>query len=148
VDDYVLRKMEPDDIHQVMFIERDSFTLSWSPESYLSELRNPFASYLVCEYQGLVAGYAGIWVVFEEAHITNIAVASKFRGRGFGSALMMGLEQIARKKKATRILLEVRPTNSIASNMYRVLGYIPTGLRKAYYSDNGEDAVVMTKFLF
>ncbi|NLG33096.1 MAG: ribosomal protein S18-alanine N-acetyltransferase [Syntrophomonadaceae bacterium] len=140
--------MEPDDIHQVMFIEMDSFTLPWSRESYLSELRNPFANYLVCECQGLVAGYAGIWVVFEEAHITNIAVASKFRGRGFGSALMMELEQIARKKKANRILLEVRPTNSIASNMYRVLGYIPTGLRKAYYSDNGEDAVVMTKFLF
>lgn len=145
--DFMIRKMTEQDIDRIMVIEVESFSLPWSKQSYISELKNNFANYLVCDYEGQVAGYGGIWVVFEEAHITNIAIATDYRGTGMGKALMLELENVARTKKAQRILLEVRPTNNTARHMYKGLGYIDTGLRKAYYSDNGEDAILMTKFL-
>ncbi len=145
---FMIRKMTEQDLDEVMVIEHEAFTLPWSRDSYLGELRNSFANYLVCDYAGEVAGYAGIWVVFEEAHITNVAVAKAYRSQGIGLALMLEAERIVREKKATRIMLEVRPSNEVALNMYESLAYIKTGIRKAYYSDNGEDALLMTKFLF
>lgn len=145
---YLIRKMTETDLNKIMDIERESFSLPWSRDSYLGELQNNFADYLVCDDGGDIAAYGGIWVVFEEAHITNVAVAGKYRGQGIGHDLMLGLEKIARTKHATRILLEVRPSNSAALAMYDKLGYVHTGQRKAYYVDNGEDAQIMTKYLF
>lgn len=145
--DFMIRKMTDRDIDRIMIIEVESFSLPWSKQSYLSELKNNFANYLVCDYEGEVAGYGGMWIVFEEAHITNIAIARDYRGTGMGKALMLELEEVARQKNALRILLEVRPSNQAARNMYKSLGFIDTGLRKAYYSDNGEDAILMTKLL-
>lgn len=145
---FILRKMTPQDIDEVMQIEQKSFTLPWSRESYMGELKNNFATYLVCDYEGEIVGYGGIWVVFEEAHITNVAIDPDFRQSGMGTALMQELEQVARNKKANRILLEVRPSNQAALAMYSNLDYFPSGLRRAYYSDNGEDAIIMTKLLF
>ncbi len=144
---YLIRKMAVQDIDEVMQVEMDSFTLPWSRESYLSELENNYASYFVCDFEGEVAGYGGIWVVFEEAHITNVAVRKDFRGSGMGKVLMEELEKTARQKKADCILLEVRPSNNVALSMYNSLGYKPTGLRKGYYIDNQEDAIIMTKNL-
>lgn len=146
--DFMIRKMTPLDIDVVMRIENESFSLPWSRESYLGELKNNFATYLVGDYEGEVIGYGGIWVVFEEAHITNVAVAPEYRKAGVGRALMEELERAARQKKATRILLEVRPSNVAALALYREFGYLTSGLRKEYYSDNNEDAIVMTKLLF
>lgn len=145
---FILRNMTPQDIDKVMQIEEKSFTLPWSRESYMGELKNNFATYLVCDYEGETAGYGGIWVVFEEAHITNVAIDPDFRQSGMGTALMQELEQVARNKKANRILLEVRPSNEVALAMYGNLDYFPSGLRQGYYSDNGEDAIIMTKLLF
>ncbi|MEN6325968.1 MAG: ribosomal protein S18-alanine N-acetyltransferase [Syntrophomonas sp.] len=145
---FIIRKMTEQDLDQVMSIEKESFTMPWSRESYYNELSNEYATYLVCDIAGKPAGYGGIWAVYEEAHITNVAVDPKLRMSGLGRALMQELENTVRRKRAERILLEVRPSNTAALAMYRSLGYIPTGLRKAYYSDNDEDAVVMTKQLF
>ncbi|NLV22789.1 MAG: ribosomal protein S18-alanine N-acetyltransferase [Syntrophomonadaceae bacterium] len=145
---YMMRKMTETDVDKVMIIEKESFSLPWSRDSYLGELKNQFANYLVCDDGGDIAAYGGIWVVFEEAHITNVAVAGKYHGQGIGSDLMRELEKIARTKQATRILLEVRPSNKAALGMYNKLGYVQTGVRKAYYTDNGEDALVMTRYLF
>lgn len=146
--EFIVRKMTEQDLDGVMRIEHEAFSLPWSRESYLGELKNSFANYLVCDYAGEIAGYAGIWIVFEEAHITNVAVGQKYRSRGIGLALMRETEKIARAKQAIRILLEVRPSNRVAINMYESLDYFQTGLRKAYYTDNGEDAIIMTKLLF
>lgn len=140
--------MAETDLDKVMIIEKESFSLPWSRESYLGELKNDFANYLVCDDAGDIAAYGGIWVVFEEAHITSVAVAIQYRGQGVGSDLMRELEKIARAKHATRILLEVRPSNQAALAMYDKLGFVKTGERKAYYTDNGEDALVMTRYLF
>lgn len=146
--DFMIRKVTPMDIDAIMHIEVESFTLPWSRESYLGELKNNFATYLVGDYEGEVIGYGGIWVVFEEAHITNVAVAPEYRKAGVGRALMEELERAARSKAAHRIVLEVRPSNIAALALYRGLGYITSGLRKEYYSDNNEDALLMTKLLF
>lgn len=146
--EFIVRKMTEQDLDEVMRIEHEAFSLPWSRDSYLGELKNSFADYLVCDFAGEIAGYAGIWVVFEEAHITNVAVSKKYRSRGIGLALMQETEKIARAKQAIRILLEVRPSNQVAINMYESLDYFQTGIRKAYYTDNGEDAIIMTKFLF
>jgi len=139
--------MTEHDLEEVMLIENESFTLPWSRQSYEAELQNQYATYLVCDWEGEVAAYAGMWTLFDEAHITNIAVRKKFRSQGIGRILMMEEEKLARLKSAERILLEVRPSNGAAVAMYSGLGYMPTHLRKEYYSDNQEDALVMTKYL-
>lgn len=148
IQNFMMRKMTEQDIEGIMKIELTSFSVPWSRESYLSEIKNKFATYMICDIEGEIAAYGGIWVVFEEAHITNVAVAESYRGAGIGKALMLELEKVAREKKALRILLEVRPSNITAQNMYAGLGFEPTAVRRAYYSDNGEDAIVMTKLLF
>lgn len=144
----LVRKMTAQDLDDVMAIEQESFSLPWSKQSYLGELSNNFATYLICDRQGVIAGYVGIWVVFEEAHITNVAVRKLCRGQGTGRMLMEEAEKIARQKKALRILLEVRPSNQSALTLYKSMGYEETGRRRGYYSDNGEDAIIMTKLLF
>ncbi|MGI5879900.1 MAG: ribosomal protein S18-alanine N-acetyltransferase [Syntrophomonadaceae bacterium] len=146
--DYLLRRMTEQDLDAIMKIEKESFTLPWSRDSYRGELINQFANYLVCDFAGDIVGYAGAWIVFEDAHITNIAIAKSFRNKGLGTVLMQEIEKIARSKKALRIILEVRPSNTSALAMYEKLGYVQTGIREAYYSDNGEDALIMTKYLF
>lgn len=145
---FLMRKMTEQDLDELMKIENESFSLPWSRESYEAELRNQFATYLVCDWEGEIAAFAGIWTVFEEAHITNVAVARKFRRRGMGRTLMLEAEKVALARKAMRILLEVRPSNTPALAMYAELGYVSTSLRKQYYADNQEDAIVMTKFLY
>lgn len=144
----LVRRMTERDLDKVMAIEHESFTLPWSRESYLGELKNQFATYLVCDRQGELAGYVGVWVVFDEAHITQVAVNQQYRGQALGKLLMLEAEKVARQKKALRILLEVRPSNQAALAMYQGLGYVESGRRKAYYSDNGEDAIIMLKLLF
>jgi len=145
--DCLIRKMTVKDIERIMEIELESFPLLWSRESYMGELQNSFANYLVCDCEGEIAAFGGIWVVFEEAHITNVAVGSAYRQQGLGKNLMLALKNIAREKKAVRILLEVRPSNEAARKMYEGLGFRVTAIRERYYSDNGEDALVMVKLL-
>ena len=144
---YLIRKLTESDLDELMPIENESFTMPWSRQSYESELQNQYATYLVCDFEGEVAAYAGMWTVFEEAHITNVAVGKKYRGQGMGQVLMLEEEKIARAKGAELILLEVRVSNTAAVEMYKGLGFVPTGLRKEYYTDNQEDALVMTKYL-
>lgn len=144
---FMLRKMTPMDLDQIMIIEQEAFSLPWSRQSYENELNNQYANYLVIDHLGDIGGYGGIWVVFDEAHITNVAVAANFRGRGWGRVLMLELEKVARRNRAVRILLEVRPSNRSAVAMYHSLGFLVSGLRKQYYSDNMEDAIVMIKHL-
>jgi len=139
--------MRVTDLPEVMEIERESFPLPWSLESYMSELKNNWASYQVCEKGNKIIGYGGVWVVFEEAHITNIAVKTEYRSQGVGKSLMLALEKVVQDRKGKRILLEVRPSNSVALSLYKSLGYYQIGRRKAYYADNHEDALLMCKDL-
>lgn len=90
-----------------------------------------------------VVGYAGLWLMVDEAHITAIAVAPPYRGFGIGELLMLGMADIARDIGAHYLTLEVRASNTLAQNLYRKYGFKETGVRRRYYSDNNEDAVIM-----
>ncbi|NJO83795.1 MAG: ribosomal protein S18-alanine N-acetyltransferase [Blastochloris sp.] len=90
-----------------------------------------------------LAGFGGLWLAVDEAHITTINVAPAHRGRGVGELLLNGLVDEALDAGATSMTLEVRVSNSVAQNLYLKYGFEPAGTRKRYYTDNGEDALIM-----
>lgn len=132
------------DLDRIVEIEQLSFTLPWSRSSFYQELtNNPYARYIVMEHDGQIIGYCGMWLVMDEAHITNIAVLPQFRGKKLGEALMRQAMTLAREEGAQTMTLEVRVSNTVAQSLYRKLGFLNGGIRKRYYSDNQEDALVM-----
>lgn len=138
------RLMTMDDIPGVMVIEHEAFTLPWTEEAFRNELtHNQFAKYMIMEYEGAPIGYAGMWTIMDEAHITNIAVRKAYRGRGLGDRLLNELMRTAAYLGMERITLEVRVSNHVAQNLYAKKGFESAGLRKGYYSDNQEDAMIM-----
>lgn len=138
------RLMQLDDIPDVLEIEHEAFTLPWTEEAFRNELTlNHFAKYMIMELNGQAIGYAGMWTIMDEAHITNIAVREAFRGRKLGDRLLDELMQTASYLGMERMTLEVRVTNRVAQSLYEKKGFKPAGIRKGYYSDNNEDAVIM-----
>ena len=93
--------------------------------------------------EGTVIAYAGAWIIFEESHITNIAVDQAYRGQGIGETLTRALIQYAANLGVDYMTLEVRRSNLVAQGMYEKLGFIKLGVRKRYYTDNQEDALLM-----
>ncbi|MDA7028589.1 ribosomal protein S18-alanine N-acetyltransferase [Bacillus sp. CLL-7-23] len=140
----IIRDMSTKDLDQVIEIEQHSFPTPWKKESFYHELHhNIYAHYLVIEIEEQVIGYCGIWIVMDDAQITNIAITPAYRGRSYGEALLMAAMNRCRIEKAEQLSLEVRVSNHIAQSLYRKLGFQPGGIRKNYYSDNGEDALLM-----
>jgi len=142
-----VRPMQEHDLDQVMRIELIAFPTPWSRQSYQGELVNQFANYFVIEVEGQIGAYAGIWCVFEDAHITNVAVAPEYRRQGLGRKLMEALLAQARAKGCQRVLLEVRPSNLAAINLYRGFGFLPGGVPRGYYTDNQRSALFLVKYL-
>ncbi len=147
IQEYMIRKMTGRDLDEIMQIELESFSLPWSRQSYENELSNQYATYMVADCEGDVAAYGGIWIVADEAHITNVAVAPQHRRQGMGTRVLLALVDVARQKRASRIFLEVRVSNDAARSLYRGQGFKAVGMRPRYYSDNDEDAVVMMRQL-
>ena len=142
--DVRIRRMTLDDVDRVTDIERATFARPWSRESFRQEMeRNRAARYLVAEKDGRVIGYAGAWIILDESHITNIAVAEEERGRGVGRMLTEALMQYISNLGAAYATLEVRVSNERAQRLYKSLGFVSVGKRKRYYEDNGEDAFLM-----
>ncbi|OWA34390.1 ribosomal-protein-alanine N-acetyltransferase [Saccharibacillus sp. O16] len=138
------RTMRLEDIPDVMVIEHESFSLPWTEQAFKSEMTlNHFARYLMMDVNGTPAGYAGMWTVVDEAHITNIAVRTAYRGRKLGERLLSELLDQAQALGLERATLEVRVSNRVARNLYTKMGFREVGIRKGYYSDNNEDAVIM-----
>ncbi|MDP4164307.1 MAG: ribosomal protein S18-alanine N-acetyltransferase [Bacillota bacterium] len=138
------RFMEEQDIDQIVEIEHISFATPWSKEAFYNELyQNQFALYIVLEEQEKIIGYCGVWVVVDEAHVTNVAVLPEYRGRKLGEALMIKLMEVARQRGAKTMTLEVRVSNHVAQSLYRKMGFQNGGIRKNYYTDNQEDGLVM-----
>ncbi|MCF6097195.1 ribosomal protein S18-alanine N-acetyltransferase [Thermovorax subterraneus] len=136
--------MGVEDLDQVIEVEKLSFTNPWSRNSFFLELTsNELATYIVAKVDGRVVGYAGMWLIVGEAHVTNVAVHPGFRKKGIGELLMRSLMTIARESGAKMMTLEVRKSNYIAQNLYTKLGFEPIGIRRGYYTDNNEDAVIM-----
>ncbi len=146
VDSFTTADMDLSDIPAVLEIERRSFPTPWSERAFLSELtQNAYAHYVVGLVGGRVIAYGGMWLILDEAHVTNIAVHPDYRGRGLGHRLLLELERRAASHGCTRMTLEVRPSNAKAQKLYRQHGFVPRGLRPGYYTDTHEDAIIMWK---
>jgi [ribosomal protein S18]-alanine N-acetyltransferase len=141
---YTFRLAKASDIDDILGIEQASFAVPWSKEAFYREIvQNQFAYYLLIEDHFQPIGYCGIWIVMDEAHVTNIAILPSYRGRKLGEELMKQAIKLAKRYGAVSMTLEARVSNHVAQNLYTKLGFQPGGIRKNYYSDNGEDALVM-----
>lgn len=139
------RKMTTDDVEAVYAIELATFPAPWTLDSFHYEMReNQFAHYIVAvNDEDKIVGFCGMWIVIDAAQITNVAVLEEARGFGIGEALMREAMKAATNGGAEMMSLEVRVTNTVAQNLYRKLNFQDGGIRKGYYTDNGEDALVM-----
>lgn len=144
MDELIIRRMEQRDVSHVSALEQAVFpSMPWQEYMFRSELQNMVARYLVAEENGRVIGYAGAHIILDEGHVTNIAVAPDARGKGVGRGLARALLQYASNLGVSYMTLEVRQSNLIAQSLYRSLGFHPVTLRKGYYEDNREDALLM-----
>lgn len=139
-----VESMRLDDIQRVLEIERQSFRTPWPRDAYTHELtENRLAAYLVARADDEIVGFAGMWVILDEAHITTIAVDPAYRGQHVGERLLVGLIDASLSRGARWMTLEVRKSNDTAQALYKKYGFREIGVRKGYYSDNREDAIVM-----
>jgi len=137
--------MTLDDIPAVHRIERASFPVPWPDYAFRQEIEtNRLAHYLVVRIGSKIVGYGGMWMMVDEAHITTFAVLPEWRRRGIGARLMLAMMQLANDLAARVATLEVRLSNAPARELYARFGFRPVGIRPRYYSDNGEDALIMT----
>lgn len=141
----VIGPMALADVHAAHEIERMSFATPWPAYAFEQELRgNRLARYLVARAGDELVAFAGLWIMVDEAHVTTISVHPQWRRRGIARQLMLGLAEVAAMVGARRMTLEVRPSNAAALALYGELGFEVAGRRPRYYSDDGEDALVMT----
>jgi ribosomal-protein-alanine N-acetyltransferase len=144
----VALRIEPmtlDDLPAVRAIERASFFDPWPEDAYRNEIRtNRLASYVVARLGDDVVGFAGLWVMVDEAHVTSFAVDPRWRRRGVGERMLLALLDVAIARQAREATLEVRLSNLPARKLYEKHGFRPVGIRPRYYSNNGEDALIMT----
>lgn len=141
-----IREMNKDDIDDVLEVEKTSFSTPWSKDSFIKEItENKLAKYIIAEVDEKIVGYGGMWLILDEAHITNVAVSNEFRNRGIGQKIIDGLIDICRKLMINRITLEVRKSNNPAIKLYKNNGFIEIGIRPGYYADTKEDAIIMWK---
>ena len=140
----VVRPMLISDLEAILEIERASFSTPWSLEAFKAELKdNEYARYLCLEFDGQVIGYMGLWFILDEGHITNIAIKPNYRGQHWGEFLMRSVMDKMVEQGMERMTLEVRVSNSAAQSLYKRLGFATAGVRKGYYADTGEDAMIM-----
>jgi ribosomal-protein-alanine N-acetyltransferase len=152
---FKIRRTEKKDIDGLHRVEQRCFTLPWSRENLAKDAtENILAVYYVAEAFGRasdsaekrepqIVGYAGLWVVAGEGHITNVAVDPDFRRQGVAIMLLLKLLETAREKGAKRFTLEVRRSNEAAITLYERFGFRVVGYRPGYYADNNEDAAIM-----
>ena len=139
-----VRPMVMTDVDGVMAVEHDSFLTPWSRSAFEEELaQNRLARYIVAEENGAIVGYAGTWLVINEAHVTNVAVSSQRRREGIGRLLMQNLMELARENGMESMTLEVRVSNAAARHLYEQMGFVEAGIRKNYYSETKEDALIL-----
>jgi ribosomal-protein-alanine N-acetyltransferase len=168
----VIEAMQPAHIPAVMEIEREAFTLPWPERAYRHEVtQNEFAHYYVLCPQsithspppmsawqrlwqtmrrqqttgpGVIVGYGGFWLMYDEAHISTLAVRAEYQRQGLGELMLVVLLEEARRLDALRVTLEVRVSNTAAQALYAKYGFEQVGCRKGYYNDNREDALILT----
>src|SRR5947207_5663082 len=151
-----IRRMRPDDLDDVMVIERAAFRHPWSPELFRRELEHDWSTILVAvepltsasgKGSERIIGFLIYWLVHDEVHVLNVAVGPEYRRKGVARMLMAECEKRAHQASAALMTLEVRRSNQAALDLYREFDYRAVGVRPNYYVDEGEDAIVMVKEL-
>lgn len=144
LDGIVITPMRRRHLRQVLRIDHAVYPRPWSLSLYLGELSTTEGrSYLVARRGSTVVGFGGLIVIVDDAHITTVAVAPAYQRNGIAIRLLLVLVREAIALGAERITLEVRASNRGAQALYSRFGFAPSGIRKAYYADNREDAVIM-----
>lgn len=143
--DYSL--MNENHVKGVYELSEECFAIPWTLDSINNELNNPLAKYIIAQdlSTGEVVGFVGVWIIAGEGDITNIAVTPKYRKHGVASNLLIKLFEVCKTFNCEDITLEVRASNIPAQNLYKKFNFKEEGMRKGYYSDNGEDAIIMWK---
>ncbi|MGQ9681279.1 MAG: ribosomal protein S18-alanine N-acetyltransferase [Anaerolineae bacterium] len=154
---FYVEPMQQSDVATVAAIERMVFTMPWSSSAFGYELRaNPLSHYFVArvrsqgaqpgalEQDSGIVGYGGFWMMLDEGHICTLGVHPDWRRRGIGELLLSHMIAQAAGLGANVVTLEVRVSNLAAQQLYQKYGFSTVGLRKGYYSDNNEDALIMT----
>jgi len=143
----VIRKATEKDVSQIAELDKICFSVPWSEQAFEKELKqNKLAFYIIAEVKetGQIVGYAGVWLIQEEGHITNVAVHPDFRRKHIGMAIVEVLMKESSKRAGTETFtLEARKSNTAAIELYKKFGFIEVGIRKGYYQENNEDAVIM-----
>lgn len=138
--------MTLEDLDEVLEVEHSAFTTPWSRRAFVGELtQNNYAVYLVVKRGRRTIAYGGMWAVLGEAHITNVAVRPEERGHKVGDLLLRSLLLEAEARDCFKVTLEVRRSNLVAQNLYRKYAFLERGVRRGYYTDDGEDAFVMVR---
>lgn len=141
----VVDPMRLEDVPAVHEIERLSFRTPWPAYAFEQELRgNRLARYVVARAGDRVVGFAGIWLMVDDAHVTTFSVHPDWRRQGIGRQLLLSVAELSVAIGARRMTLEVRPSNQAAQTLYQAFGFEIAGRRPHYYTDDGEDALIMT----
>jgi len=138
-----IEQMQLEDVEQVAELDKKCFPTPWSASAYTTEVKNTSACYIVARAAGRVVGFAGMWLVMDEAHITTLGVDAECRGKKIGERMLVHLLDEAIHRGARRASLEVREQNRVAQSLYRKYGFHVAAVRKGYYTNNNEDALVM-----
>lgn len=139
----VIRKAEEKDVPSIAMLEQRCFHTPWPEEFIYEDLVVSKNHYLILEQDGRPAGYAGMWIILDEAHLNNICIHPDYQGGGKGNLLLRALIQDAIRMGAGSMTLEVRVSNAPAIALYQKNGFQSAGIRRKYYQDNGEDAMIM-----
>ena len=137
--------MKTKDVPQVAQIERECFSRPWSEESLMKYVDDENSIFCVYELNGMVVGYAGMYYVYPEGDITNVAISEEFRGNGYAKELMKKMIQDSIECGITEFTLEVRVSNITAIKLYEKIGFVNEGIRKNFYDNPKEDAMIMWK---
>ena len=161
----IIRKMKPSDVEQVAAIEAQCFSMPWSEKGFLDSIAREDTIFLVAELDketetklldisleeekqattgDRIAGYIGMYTSCGEGEITNVAVSSEYRKQGIGNALVEAMKSAGKEKQLESILLEVRVSNERALSLYKGNGFIELGIRKNFYEQPTEDAIIMS----
>lgn len=138
-------RMKEEHVEEIYAMEKICFAVPWSRESLYAEQKREEGRYIVALKDGRVIGYGGYWKIVDEGNINNIAVHPEQRRSGVGGKIIEELFRLGREDDLQRFFLEVRSSNEPAKRLYRRKGFEVIGMRRGYYSDNGEDAIVMKK---
>lgn len=148
VEKLVIQNMQPEDLDEVVKIERQSFSDPWSKENFRAELELPFSWVWVAKIEDRLIGYCCCWKIEEELQIANLAVHSDFRNQEIGKKILQEILNKACQRKVKKVTLEVRESNQAALKLYDTFGFVEVGRRKKYYRKPAEDGLILAKTLY